>query len=315
MNDQQQRPIIIRRKKIIKKHHGGSWKIALADFMTALMALFLVMWILSMSSEKQKQSISEYFRTPLLVAMAGGDRASASTSAIKGGGDDPSHSAGEQARIDLRRETRPADTRQQFNNLRQRVEAAIDRDPVLRALKAQLRFDVTREGLRIMMLDTETKPMFEIGSDTIAPYMQRLLETLAPLLNELPNEITIAGHTDSLPYAGGERGYSNWELSADRANESRKALLQGGFNSNQLLLVMGAADRIPLDGTEPADPRNRRITIVVHTPESAAFIKRQGFFPQDQQAEPAPVADPEAIDPSVVDPRVSDPPSTKQSSK
>lgn len=277
------RPIIIRRKKIVKKHHGGSWKIALADFMTALMALFLVMWILSMSSEKDRQSISEYFRTPLLVSMAGGERSSNAASVIQGGGADPTHMEGEQARIDLRRESRPADVRRHFNEIRRRVEAAIDADPVLKALKAQLRFDVTREGLRIMMLDTETKPMFEIGSDRIAPYMARLLRTLAPLLNEIPNEVTISGHTDSLPYAGGERGYSNWELSADRANESRKALLEGGFEPDRLLLVMGAADRIPLDGTEADDPRNRRITIVVHTTESAEFIKRQGFFPQDQE--------------------------------
>ncbi|RUO47941.1 flagellar motor protein MotB [Pseudidiomarina donghaiensis] len=280
---EEHRPIIIRRKKIVKKHHGGSWKIALADFMTALMALFLVMWILSMSSEKDRQGISEYFRTPLLVSMAGGERSSNAANVIQGGGADPTHMDGEQARIDLRRESRPADVRRHFNEIRRRVEAAIDADPVLKALKAQLRFDVTREGLRIMMLDTETKPMFEIGSDRIAPYMERLLRTLAPLLNEIPNEVTISGHTDSLPYAGGERGYSNWELSADRANESRKALMAGGFDPERLLLVMGAADRIPLDGTEPDDPRNRRITIVVHTLESSEFIKRQGFFPQDEQ--------------------------------
>ncbi|WP_258807801.1 flagellar motor protein MotB [Pseudidiomarina sp. CB1] len=287
MADEKQ-PIIIRRRKAKKhKHHGGSWKIALADFMTALMALFLVMWILSMSSEEDRQSISEYFRTPLVVAMAGGDKASASSSAIKGGGDDPTHMKGEEARIDLRRETRPADIRRHFNEIQRKVEAAIEADPVLRALKAQLRFDITREGLRIMMLDTEARPMFELGSDKIAPYMERLLRTMAPLLNEIPNEITVSGHTDSLPYAGGEQGYSNWELSADRANASRKALLEGGFNSEQLLLVMGAADRIPLDGTSADDPRNRRITIVIHTPESADFIRRQGFFPQDQTAEAA----------------------------
>src|SRR5690554_439138 len=280
---EEHRPIIIRRKKIVKKHHGGSWKIALADFMTALMALFLIMWILSMSSEKDRQSISEYFRTPLLVSMADGERSSNAASVIQGGGADPTHMEGEQARIDLRRESRPSDVRRHFNEIRRRVEAAIDADPVLKALKAQLRFDVTREGLRIMMLDTETKPMFEVGSDRIAPYMERLLRTLAPLLSDLPNELTISGHTDSLPYAGGERGYSNWELSADRANASRKALLDGGLDSERLLLVMGAADRIPLDGTEPDEPRNRRSTIVVHTTESADFIKRQGFFPQDQE--------------------------------
>ncbi|CAB0151068.1 Motility protein B [Pseudidiomarina piscicola] len=280
--DEQRQPIIIRRRKGKKhKHHGGSWKIALADFMTALMALFLVMWILSMSSEEQRQSISEYFKTPLAVALAGGDKNSASTSPVKGGGDDPVHQKGEQARIDMRQHTRPSDVRRHFADLQQRIQQAVQADPLLKDLQSQLRFDITREGLRIMMLDTESRPMFELGSDVIASYMERLLKTMAPLLNDIPNQITISGHTDSLPYAGGESGYSNWELSTDRAHASRKALLEGGFSSDQLLLVMGAADRIPLENAAPDDPRNRRITLVVHTFESASFIREQGFFPRE----------------------------------
>lgn len=276
------RPIIIRRKKIVKKHHGGSWKIALADFMTALMALFLTMWILSMSSEKDRQSISEYFRTPLVVALTSGERDSAAASAIQGGGADPSHAEGEQARIDLRRETRPSDVRRHFQNLRQRVERAVDADPELRNIRDQLRFDITREGLRIMVVDTAQRPMFELGSDDVAPYMRQLLRTMAPLLNEIPNEVTISGHTDSIPYSGGEVGYSNWELSSDRANASRIELVQGGLNSEKLLLVMGVADRIPMEDVASDDPMNRRITLVVHTSESADFIKQQGLFKGDQ---------------------------------
>lgn len=276
------RPIIIRRrKKRVKKHRGGSWKIALADFMTALMALFLVMWILSMSSENQRKSISEYFRTPLLVSMVGGESSGSSSSVIPGGGPDFTSSEGEQLRITMRQHTRPADIRRQFFDVRRSVENAIQADPILQTLQNQMRFDITREGLRIMMLDTEAKPMFEIGSARIASYMERLLKTLAPLLNEIPNAITISGHTDSLPYAGGELGYSNWELSADRAHTTRKVLLEAGFDSERLLMVMGTADRIPLEGTAPDDPRNRRITLVVHTEESAEFIRRQGYFPQD----------------------------------
>lgn len=275
------RPIVIRRKKVVKKHHGGSWKIALADFMTALMALFLVMWILSMSSENQRKSISEYFRTPLLVSIAGGDSAGSSSSVIPGGGPDMTSSEGEQLRISLRQQTRPTDIRRQFFDVRRSVENAIQADPILQKLEQQMRFDITREGLRIMMLDTEAQPMFELGSARIAPYMERLLKTLAPLLNEIPNPITISGHTDSLPYSGGELGYSNWELSADRAHTTRKVLLEAGFDSERLLMVMGTADRIPLEGTVGDDPRNRRITIVVHTQESAEFIRKQGFFSQD----------------------------------
>ncbi|KFZ30921.1 flagellar motor protein MotB [Pseudidiomarina salinarum] len=277
-----QRPIIIRRKKIIKKHHGGSWKIALADFMTALMALFLVMWILSISSEESKQQVADYFSTPLMVALTSGDKSSASTSAIKGGGDDPSHAKGEQMRIDLRRQTRPSDVRRHFQGLQERIKRAVEDDPVLRELADQLRFDITREGLRIQVVDSEQRPMFELGSDKVASYMDRLLRTLTPIINEVPNEITLSGHTDSLPYAGGERGYSNWELSADRANASRKVMLDAGLDTGKLLLVTGVADRIPMDGVESDDPMNRRITLVLHTQESAEFIKRQGYFPQDQ---------------------------------
>ncbi len=278
----EQRPIIIRRKKIIKKHHGGSWKIALADFMTALMALFLVMWILSISSEESKQQVAEYFSTPLMVALAGGDKSTASTSAIKGGGADPAHAEGEQMRIDLRRQTRPSDIRRHFYNIQERIKRAVEADPILKELADQLRFDITREGLRIQVVDSEQRPMFELGSDKVASYMERLLRTLTPIINEVPNELTLSGHTDSLPYAGGERGYSNWELSADRANASRKVMLDAGLDTGKLLLVTGVADRIPMDDVESDDPMNRRITLVLHTQESAEFIKRQGYFPQDQ---------------------------------
>lgn len=281
--NQEHRPIIIKRKKVVHKHHGGSWKIALADFMTALMALFLVMWILSVASEEERASVAEYFRTPLTVAMTGGDRDTAAATAIQGGGPDPSHSAGEQQRIDLRQQTRPSDVRRHFENVQRRVQRAMRDDPVLQELMDQLRMDITREGLRIMVIDTERRPMFEIGSATVAPYMSRLLQTLAPILNEVPNRLTISGHTDSIPYSGGEKGYSNWELSVDRANASRIELLRGGFESPQLLHIAGMADRIPMDGLAPDHPQNRRITLVLHTSESADFIKRQGFYQEDQE--------------------------------
>ena len=114
--------------------------------------------------------------------------------------------------------------------------------------------------------------MFELGSDQVAPYMRSLLRTIAPLLNELPNELSISGHTDSVPYAGGYRGYSNWELSNDRANASRRELIAGGFDPDQLLRVSGFADRVLLPETEPTDPINRRIELVVLLPEIAEAI-------------------------------------------
>src|SRR5690606_11323054 len=223
--------------------HGGSWKIALADFMTALMALFLVMWILSAANPTDREAVAEYFRTPLVAAITGGDKTTASVSVIPGGGPDPAFAQGEKARIDTRAQTRPTDEQRRFfRDLQRRIEEAIEADPLLRELRKQMRFDLTPEGLRIQLLDTEQRPMFDLGSDQVAPYMRDLLRTIAPLLNDLPNELSISGHTDSHAYASGYYGYSNWELSSDRANASRRELVAGGFASEKLLRVAGLAD-------------------------------------------------------------------------
>ncbi|CAH1042563.1 flagellar motor protein MotB [Halomonas sp. TD01] len=275
------RPIVIRRKKVVHAHHGGAWKIALADFMTALMALFLVMWILSVSDDETRRSVAEYFSTPLITAMTSGDR-SGSTQVIPGGGPDPTHSDGERARIDVLQYSRPsAQERRFFNDLQERIERAIEQDPELRQLRSQMRFDLTREGLRIQLLDTEQRPMFELGRDQVAPYMRNLLRTIAPLLNELPNDLSISGHTDSVPYAGGYRGYSNWELSNDRASASRRELVAGGLDPDQLLRVSGFADRVRLPDTAPTDPVNRRIELVVLLPEIAETIRNPGVMGLD----------------------------------
>ncbi|WP_249979007.1 flagellar motor protein MotB [Vreelandella olivaria] len=278
------RPIIIRRKKVVHAHHGGAWKIALADFMTALMALFLVLWILSAASDEQRRGVAEYFSTPLITAVTGGDQ-SGSTRVIPGGGADPTHSEGERARIDISQHTRPSmQERRFFTDLQARIEGAIEMDPELRQLRNQMRFDLTREGLRIQLLDTDQRPMFELGSDQVAPYMRNLLRTMAPLLNELPNDLSISGHTDSVPYAGGYRGYSNWELSNDRANASRRELVAGGLDPGQLLRVSGFADRVLLPDTPPTDPINRRIELVVLLPEIAAAIRNPGTLGADDQS-------------------------------
>ncbi|UYG00073.1 MULTISPECIES: flagellar motor protein MotB [unclassified Halomonas] len=276
------RPIVIRRKKVVHAHHGGAWKIALADFMTALMALFLVLWILSVASEEQRQGVADYFSAPLATAITGGDR-SGSTNVIPGGGPDPTHTDGERARIDTLQHTRPSmQERRFFEDLQARIERAIEQDPELRQLRSQMRFDLTREGLRIQLLDTDQRPMFELGSDQVASYMRSLLRTMAPLLNELPNELSISGHTDSVPYAGGYRGYSNWELSNDRANASRRELVAGGLDPDQLLRVSGFADRVLLPDTDSVDPRNRRIELVVLLPEIAEAIRNPSILSQGE---------------------------------
>lgn len=273
------RRIVIKRpRKVVHGHQAGSWKIALADFMTALMALFLVLWLLATASPQELQGIAEYFRTPLTVAMAGGDRDTASTSAIPGGGPDPAHSEGEVARVDLRQQTRSADKRRELVDLRERLEAVIAADPDLQAIREQIQLEMTQEGLRIQLVDTDRRPMFELGSDRVAPYMRDLLRAIAPLLNDVPNNLSIHGHTDSLPFVGGGEDYTNWELSTDRANASRRELVAGGLEDGKLLRVAGMADRVTVPGTEPGDPVNRRITLVVLTREAADNMRaRSGF--------------------------------------
>ena len=261
MSDQ---PIIIRRKKAARHaHHGGAWKIAFADFMTALMALFLVLWVLSNASNKDKEAIAEYFSTPLVVAMSKGDRSSSSNSAIPGGGPDARFSEGERALQTPRPSRFSEDERRHLESLKQRLDNAVDHDPQLRELKQQIAIELSPEGLRVQLLDTDKRPMFELGSANVAPYLRKLLRTFAPVLNELPNRIQISGHTDSHPYPGGDTGYNNWDLSADRAKASRQELVAGGLDSDKLLRVSGMADRIRFHGAGPYDAANRRIEIIV----------------------------------------------------
>ncbi|MBY5967894.1 flagellar motor protein MotB [Halomonas denitrificans] len=273
----QRRPIIIRRKKVVHRHHGGSWKIALADFMTALMALFLVMWILSSSSRETREGVADYFSMPLLASMTNGDSVAMSPQVIPGGGPDVTSQQGERMRIDLKRQTRPSEQqRRAFRNLQQRIELAIQQDPKLRGLRDQLRFDMTQEGLRIQLLDDEQRPMFALGSDRVAPYLRDLLRTMAPLLNDLPNDLSISGHTDSLAYLNSNGSYSNWELSSDRANASRRELIGGGLDSDKLLRVAGLADQVVMPDTQADDPINRRIELVVLFPSVAELIRHPG---------------------------------------
>lgn len=272
--NQEGRPIVIRRRrKVMVKHHGGSWKIAYADFMTALMALFLVLWILSSATPQQLRSVAEYFRTPLSVALTGGDKQMSSASAIPGGGPDPTHTDGERERVEMRLESRSTDVQRHFVDLQRRIESVVSADPELREMLNQMRFDMTPYGLRIQLVDTERRPMFETGSDRVAPYMRDLLRVLGPILNEMPNRLSISGHTDSMPYASGVGGYSNWELSADRANASRRELVAGGFDNGKLLRVTGMGDQLPAPDSDPGDPVNRRITLEVLNPEAARLIR------------------------------------------
>ncbi|HHH4167016.1 TPA: flagellar motor protein MotB [Providencia stuartii] len=254
---------IIRVKKRVASHqngHGGSWKIAYADFMTAMMAFFLVMWLISISSPQELTQIAEYFRTPLKTAINSGTKSGDATNPIPGGGKDIVFRDGDILPEPNNKIEDQSNYR--FEKLKQSLEQAILKDPRLNELKPHLLIDMIDDGLRIQIVDSENRPMFMVGSAYVEPHMRDILRAIAPLLNDVPNKISISGHTDDLPYANGAN-YNNWELSADRANASRRELIAGGLNQDKILRVVGMASSIHLDKNNGLAPVNRRISIIV----------------------------------------------------
>jgi chemotaxis protein MotB len=273
--DKKIQPIVIKR---VKKggghgHHGGAWKIAYADFVTAMMAFFLLMWLLGSTTKGDLQGIADHFNTPLQVAMGGGSGSGDSSSILKGGGEDLTRTVGQVKRGDVEQQRRsvnlqsmPADAQRaeaQGRRVKAKVDEALGNNPRLRELRSQVRMDVTTEGLRIQIVDDQNRPMFDSGSAVVKPYMRDLLREISRVLNDVDARITLTGHTDAAPFSGGERGYSNWELSADRANASRRELIAGGIDEGKILRVVGLASVLPLDATAPNASINRRISILV----------------------------------------------------
>jgi chemotaxis protein MotB len=260
-------------------HHGGGWKIAYADFMTAMMAFFLVMWLLSISSPKQLEGIAEHFRMPLRVALAGGEKSSLSTSMIPGGGDNPVKTDGEvknaDSDADRQNQSDDAADADRLAIMKKRLDDLLEKSPVFKQFRSQILIDITTEGLRLQIVDSENRPMFDLASARVVPHMQAILRELGPALNDLPNKITLAGHTDSIVYTNGDKSYGNWELSADRANASRRELVMGGMNEGKVLRVMGLADSMHLDKANPRNPINRRISIIVLNHRTQQRIERE----------------------------------------
>ncbi|WP_423681628.1 MULTISPECIES: flagellar motor protein MotB [unclassified Undibacterium] len=288
MANEELRPIIVKRiKKSGGGHHGGAWKIAYADFVTAMMAFFLLMWLLGSTAKGNLQGIAEYFQTPLKVAMAGGDGSGDSSSVIKGGGKDLSLREGQNRKGDIESQKRSYNLQaaeaalakadaDRLKALKGKIEAAIESNATLKMYKKQLLLDITTEGLRIQMVDEQNRPMFALAKAELQPYTKEILHEIGKALNEVPNKISLSGHTDSAPYGLGEKGYSNWELSADRANASRRELIYGGMDESKVLRVVGLSSSVLFDKQDPLNPINRRISIIVMNKKAEESASQDG---------------------------------------
>jgi len=296
-------PIIIRRiKRKGHGHHGGAWKVAYADFVTAMMAFFLVMWLIGSGTKQQRAAISEYFKNPSMTqgtaTMAPAGQAGpggASNSMIKlGGAMDLPHGPGHDkqgaaaASVDpkeIEKEARKQE-RARLEELMQQLQAAIQSSQALAPFKDQLLLDITPEGLRIQIVDKQNRPMFDLGSAQLRPYTETILQELAGFINRVPNRISISGHTDDAPYSS-DHHYSNWELSADRANAARRSLLAGGLAEEKIARVVGLASSVPFDRANPGDAINRRISIIVMNKQAEANSLSQEAGPAEMKANSA----------------------------
>jgi chemotaxis protein MotB len=284
------RPIIIKRKKVAAAvHHGGAWKVAYADFVTAMMAFFLVMWLVTAVSKEQRAALFEYFKNPSMemgksVKAAPGQNGpgGASTSVINlGGGLDAPRTAntketkalGDNSKAltaeEAERIAAEAE-RKQLESLEESLRAAIEKSQALQPFKDQLLLDITPEGLRIQIVDKQNRPMFDSGSSSLKDYTTAILRELPAYLNTVPNRVSISGHTDASPYVSRGSNYTNWELSADRANAARRALLAGGLEAAKSARVVGLASSVLFDKADPMNPINRRISIIVMTRRAEA---------------------------------------------
>ena len=282
--DAKPRPIIIKRKKIVAGgHHGGAWKVAYADFVTAMMAFFLVMWLLAAVNPDQRAAIFEYFRNPSLENGAapkaapgqnGPGGASASPIDLRGG-------------LDARRSAEPVDAaeRRQLESLLEELRQAVDRSQALKPFKDQLLLDITPDGLRLQIVDSQNRPMFDLGSSRLKDYTSAILREVGRYLNTVPNRVSISGHTDTTSYSGNAGAdYGNWELSADRANAARRALLAGGLAEDKVTRVVGLSSSVLFDKANTRNAVNRRIAIIVLTKRAERAALMDG--------RPAPAAPP-----------------------
>lgn len=298
---EEKQPIIV--KKVIKGgggHHGGAWKVAYADFVTAMMAFFLLMWLLNVTTEAQKNAISSYFDPShpkisdnmsgsggvlggLSVSQAGALSSTVSPFAPPSIPSPPtSQSSGEtQEQGDLgpegqektaeelemeelldELEKRAQEEEQRFNEIKEQLEKAIEESPQLKEMAENLLIDITPEGLRIQLIDQKNAAMFPSGSAQMFDRTKNLLEEVTKAILPMPNKVSVRGHTDAVPYRG-RANYSNWELSTDRANSSRRVMVNAGLPLERIGNVLGKAATDPLIKDDPRAPQNRRLSIIL----------------------------------------------------
>ena len=308
-------PIIVKKvKKGGHGAHGGAWKIAYADFVTAMMAFFLLMWLLGSTTQGDLKGIADYFQNPLRLSLNGGRGTGAATSPIEGGGADLTKAVGDTAKSSYKEKKtigkvmvtppeqnqgttqlekngqadqgdsglaeekarREKQERGRMQELKSRIEAMVEASAQLHQIKKQLMIDMTPEGLRIQIVDEQNRPMFDTASSDLKPYTREILRSLGQELNNFGSRLSITGHTDAAQYAGGAAGFTNWELSANRANACRRELVSGGLEKDKILRVMGLASSIPLDKSDPFSAANRRISILVLNEKAEQAILHEG---------------------------------------
>ena len=277
-------PIIVKRvKRFGGGHHGGAWKIAFADFATAMMAFFLVLWLMSTATPEQKIAIAGYFKdpigfsesgTPYVIDLGGSPELAPEKTINPEVKAEPTQESTTQLSKDQVETMAEQVERERLELLLQELQNKVEENPQLQKFKDQILFEITQDGLRIQIVDSDNRPMFDLGSARLQSYFEDILLALAETIKQVPNKISISGHTDAKPYAG-NGDFGNWELSANRANAARRALEAGGYPEDQIARVVGYASSALFDRDQPLNPVNRRIDIIVLTKKAQRAIEGQ----------------------------------------
>lgn len=278
--------IVKRVKKGDHGHHGGAWKIAYADFVTAMMAFFLMLWLLGSLSDAKKMGLSRFFSSPSAMVSSAGTN----SSVLDFTGEPRPESEFDPDPND------PAEGQEELplDELLLKLKEQIETSEAFKDYQDQLQLEITVEGLRIQMMDDEERPMFDVGSPKLRSYADEMLQTIGKTIATVPNRVSIAGHTDARTYRSGRTDYSNWELSADRANAARRAMAQSLPVDVKFGRIVGLADSVPYDREDPFNPANRRISIVVlNAATERAIGLREGLETKADRDTQAPDLEPQ----------------------